>query len=128
MIKGSTLSTSIEKLKYLYGLQSPGFVYNSIEIKPFISNKEGKIIEYNVTFDITVSDETTISTIVFRLNKLNDFFLKLLFDYSLSEDGKVVYNGMEGIAYVSEGYVSKLDSNGWESFKTTLVFSVVFEN
>ena len=126
MIKGKTLEISIEKLKYLLSLETSGFEYNSIEIEPIISNNNGKIYEYEVTFDIKIPLETLVKEVARKLESLDNYFQELLHNYSLSQNGNLVYSP-EGYFFVSEGIFVEGKGIGWEELNVKLEYTVFLE-
>lgn len=127
MVKGKTLEISIEKLKYLFGLKTPGFEFNSIDIEVFTSQRSGEIYEYRVTFDINVRIEGDIPTVTYTLNKLESFFQDLLEEYTLSKDGQVLYAKTEN-HFVSDGHLLSLQPLGWESMNLKLEYNTLLED
>lgn len=127
MVKGQTLEISKEKLKYLYGLKSKGFEFVSIDVEIFTSQSKGQIYEYRITFNINVPTEGDIPTITYRLTKLESFFQDLLHEYSLSENGQIVY-GKTDTFYVSDGHLLSVQPLSWESMNFKLEYNVLLDN
>ena len=127
MIKGKTLEVSIEKLKYLFGLKTPGFEFNSIEIEVFTSQRLGQVYEYRVTFDLDVRTEGDIPTITHTMNKLESFFQELLEEYTLSKDGKVMFGKTEN-HFMSDGHLLGVKTLGWESMNFKLEYNTSLED
>lgn len=127
MINGKILETSIEKLKYLYGLKSSNFEYISIEIEPHISQRSGKIYEYYVEFMIKAPIESNIDSVTYKLRQLDKYFFDLLHEYTLSQDGKLIYGHLDDFS-VSEGHLLETKTNGWEEMNFKINYSVLLDN
>lgn len=127
MINGKILETSIEKLKYLYGLKPSRFKYNSIEVRPHLHETKGRIYVYSVQFDIIVPMETDIDTVSYELKNAETFLYDLLHEYSLSQDGKLVYGHPDDFV-VSQGHLIEAKSAGWESINFKIDFTIILEN
>jgi hypothetical protein len=119
MVRGQVLDVSIEKLKYIFELNSKGFEITNIEIDPGVSNNTGTLYNYSATFNLKINSDNGLSSLQHNLNKVSDTLINLLHEYSLSPDGKLVFNTEKDIM-VTEPYIISVISEPWAN-KTEFV-------
>jgi hypothetical protein len=127
MVKGQVLEASIEKLKYIFGLNAKGFEITNIEIDPTISNTTGKLYNYNVNVNLKLNADNGLSSLQYNLNKVSNVFDTLLREYSLSENGKLVFDTEKEII-VDEPIIVSVKSEPYtDQVEIVLFFQVVID-
>ena len=127
MVNGQVLEASIEKLKYIFGLNAKGFEITNIEIDPTISNTTGKLYNYNVNVNLKLNADNGLSSLQYNLNKVSNVFDTLLREYSLSENGKLVFDTEKEII-VDEPIIVSVKSEPYtDQVEIVLFFQVVID-
>jgi hypothetical protein len=124
MVNGQVLEVSIEKLKYIFNLNAKGFEITDIEIDPSISNTAGKLYNYNVNLNLKFNADNGLSSLQYNLTKVSNVFDTLLREYSLSENGKLVFDTEKQII-VHEPYIVSIKSEPYsDQVEIVLFFQV----
>ena len=121
MVNGQVLEASIEKLKYIFEINSKGFEITNVEIDPAISNTTVRIYHYTVSFNLKLNSDNGLSSLQHNLTKISDKLENLLNEYSLSDKGKLVFNTEKDIM-VTEPYVVSINSEPWSNKTEILLF------
>jgi hypothetical protein len=124
MVNGQVLEVSIEKLKYIFNLNVKGFEITNIEIDPSISNTTGKLYNYNASFNLLLNSDNEVDTLKHNLTKVSDTLINLLHEYSLSQNGKLVFNTEKEIM-VTDPYIISVNSEPWSNKTEMVLFFTV---